>query len=322
MILVVGGAGYIGSHTVTELINYNYPVIVIDNLIYGHKEAVHSNAKFIQADLLNINELKQLFSQYSFNAVIHFAAYAYVGESVQYPQKYYQNNVVGTLNLLETMLEYNVKKIVFSSSCATYGNPQYTPIDENHPQFPINPYGKTKLIIEQTFQDYEQAYGLKHISLRYFNAAGASASVEIGESHTPETHLIPLVLKAIYDETFILKIFGNDYDTFDGTCIRDYVHVEDLAAAHRLALERLDAFSGCINLGTGRGNSIMEIINSAEKITGKKCKYEFTNRREGDPAVLFANNQRAKEILNWYPQCTNIDDIIQTAWNWELNKKF
>lgn len=322
MILVVGGAGYIGSHTIKELINHGYPVVVFDNLFYGHKEAVHAKAQFIQGDLSNKRELKNIFAQYPILGVIHFAAYTYVGESVQHPQKYYQNNIIGTLNLLETMLEHNVKKIVFSSSCATYGNPLYTPIDESHPQNPINPYGRTKLIIEQAFQDYEKAYGLKHISLRYFNAAGASRSSEIGESHTPETHLIPLVLRSIYDETFTLKIFGNDYATPDGTCIRDYIHVEDLAAAHRLSMEKLDEFSGCLNLGTGTGTSILEIIKSAEKITGKKCKYEFTDKREGDPAVLFANNDKAKTTLNWQPQYTHIDSIMQTAWNWECNKKF
>lgn len=322
MILVVGGAGYIGSHTVKELNNHNYPVLVFDNLIYGHKEAVNPRAQFTQGDLLNKSELQNLFAQYPITAVIHFAAYAYVGESVQLPQKYYQNNVIGTLNLLEAMLEHDVKKIVFSSSCATYGNPLYTPIDENHPQNPINPYGKTKLIIEQVFQDYEKAYGLQHISLRYFNAAGASINAEIGESHTPETHLIPLALKAIYDDTFSLNIFGNDYDTPDGTCIRDYIHVEDLAIAHRLALEKLGEFSGCLNLGTGTGTSIMEIIKSAEKVTGKKCKYEFSERREGDPAILFADNNMAIEILNWQPHYTDIDAIIQTAWNWEQKRKF
>lgn len=322
MILVVGGAGYIGSHTVKELINHNYSVIVADNLIYGHKEAIASKAVFVHADLQKKEQVNQIFSQYPIEAVIHFAAYAYVGESVQFPQKYYQNNVIGTLNLLEAMLEYNVKKIVFSSSCATYGNPLYTPIDENHLQNPINPYGKTKLIIEQTFKDYEKAYGLKHISLRYFNAAGASADSEIGESHSPETHLIPLVLKAIYEDTFTLKIFGSDYETPDGTCIRDYIHVEDLAIAHRLALEKLEEFSGCLNLGTGTGTSIMEIIKSAENVTGKKCKYEFATRREGDPAILFADNQKAIETLNWTPKYIHIDKIIQTAWNWEQKRKF
>ncbi len=322
MILVFGGAGYIGSHTVKHLLDNGYQVVVADNLIYGHREAVDKRAIFEHADLLDKYSLQQLFNKHKIDAVIHFAAFAYVGESVAEPQKYYFNNVVGTINLLNVMMEHNVKDIVFSSTCATYGEPKYTPIDENHPQNPINPYGRTKLMIEQIFADYERAYGLRHIALRYFNAAGCSADGSIGESHTPETHLIPLVLKAITGERKSISVFGTDYDTPDGTCIRDYIHVEDLACAHRLALEKLPVYSGCINLGTGIGTSVKEIIIAAEEVSGKKCPVEYGNRRAGDPARLFADNRKAKEILGWEPAYKNIKDIIQTAWNWEINRRF
>jgi len=321
-ILVMGGAGYIGSHTVRHLLDNGYSVVVADNLIYGHRAAVDPRATFVHADLLDTRSLDNLFKNNPVDAVIHFAAFAYVGESVVEPEKYYYNNVIGTVNLLHAMAAHNVKKIVFSSTCATYGEPQYTPIDEQHPQNPINPYGRTKLMIEQIFADYERAYGLQHIALRYFNAAGCAADGKIGESHSPETHLIPLVLKAITGERDSIKVFGTDYDTPDGTCIRDYIHVEDLALAHRLAVERLDEYSGCINLGTGIGTSVKEIIAAAERVSGKKCPVEYAPRRPGDPARLFANNTKACEILGWNPQYTNIEDIIRTAWNWELNRRY
>lgn len=320
-ILVMGGAGYIGSHTVKHLAQNGYRCIVADNLIYGHREAV-AVPDFETADLLDKASLERVFDKYRIDAVVHFAAFTYVGESVENPQKYYQNNVEGTLNLLEVMLKHNVKKIVFSSTCATYGNPQYMPLDEKHTQNPINAYGRTKFFIEQIFNDYERAYGLKHIALRYFNAAGCSSDGEIGESHNPETHLIPLVLKAIKGERDVIKVFGTDYDTPDGTCIRDYIHVEDLALAHRLALEKLDEFSGCINLGTGIGTSVKEIIEAAEKVTGKKCPVEYGERRAGDPAKLYAANTMAKEVLGWQPKYTKIEDIVATAWRWEQNPKF
>ncbi|EFU0537804.1 UDP-glucose 4-epimerase GalE [Campylobacter jejuni] len=321
-ILVVGGAGYIGSHTLKHLLDNDYNCIVMDNLIYGHKQAIDKRAKFIHADLLDTFSLTNVFKQEKIDAVVHFAAFAYVGESVVNPAKYYQNNIVGTINLLNAMLENNIKDIVFSSTCATYGEPQYTPIDEKHPQNPINAYGRTKLMIEQVFADYEKAYGLRHISLRYFNAAGASNDGLIGESHEPETHLIPLVLKAIKGEIPAINIFGNDYDTEDGTCIRDYIHVEDLALAHRLALENLYKFSGCINLGTGIGTSVKEIISAAEVVSGKKCPINYTPRREGDPARLYADNKKAKEILSWEAKYTDIKDIIKSAWDWENNRKY
>lgn len=321
-VLVMGGAGYIGSHAVKHLAAKGYSCVVADNLVYGHREAVDENAAFERADLSDKAALAALFAKYDFDAVLHFAAFAYVGESVTDPQKYYQNNVAGTLNLLEAMKNHGVNKIVFSSTCATYGEPRYTPIDEKHPQNPINPYGRTKLMIEQAFADYAKAYGLKYIALRYFNAAGAAADGSIGESHDPETHLIPLVLKAIKGERAGIKIFGDDYPTPDGTCLRDYIHVEDLAEAHRLALEKLDAFSGYINLGTGVKTSVKDIIAAAEKVTGKICPVEIAPRRAGDPAELYAANGKAEEILGWRPAYMDIAGIISTAWRWEQNKRF
>ena len=320
-ILVMGGAGYIGSHTLKHLKENSYDVLAADNLSTGHKEAV-LDSKLVIADLLDLDSLKELFSSYQIDAVIHFAAFSLVGESVTDPAKYYRNNVVGTLNLLDTMREFGVNKIVFSSTCATYGNPLYVPMDEKHPQSPINPYGQTKLAIEKIFCDYQKAYGLKYIALRYFNAAGADEGSLIGESHTPESHLIPLVLKAIKGERADIKVFGNDYDTPDGTCLRDYIHVADLALAHRLALEKLDEYQGFINLGTDIPTSVYQIIQAAEKVSGKPCPTSIAPRRDGDPAELYANNKLAQDILGWQPKYTNIEDIIRTAWNWELNRRF
>lgn len=324
-ILVTGGAGYIGSHTVRYLLQHNYNVVVVDNLVYGHKEAVLTK-KFEQIDLADKPPLDKVFKKYKPDAVIHFAAFTYVGESVANPQKYYWNNVVTTLNLLDTMIENGVKNIVFSSTCATYGNPQYTPIDEKHPQSPINPYGKTKFMMEQMMADYETAYGLKYAALRYFNAAGADTKSELGEVHEPETHLIPLVLKAIKGEIPHITVFGTDYDTADGTCIRDYIHVEDLADAHMKAVEKIfeTQESYCINLGTGIGTSVKEIIHAAEKVTGKKVPLVYGARRTGDPAKLYASNQKAKELLNWNPKYTDISEIIETAWLFEqkINSKW
>lgn len=322
-ILVAGGAGYIGSHTVKYLLKNNYNVVVVDNLVYGHKEAVLT-PNFEQIDLADKASLDNVFKKYKIDAVIHFAAYTYVGESVSNPQKYYWNNVVNTLNLLDSMIENNVKNIVFSSTCATYGNPEYTPLDEKHPQFPINPYGKTKLMMEQIMADYETAYGLKYVALRYFNAAGCDNDGELGESHDPETHLIPLVLKAIKGERDSITVFGTDYETPDGTCIRDYIHVEDLADAHMLAVEKIlnGGSSDCINLGTGIGTSVKEIIQASEEVTGKKVPLVFGERRAGDPAKLYASNQKSKEVLGWNPKYIDVKEIIKTAWRWEQNKKF
>lgn len=322
-ILVAGGAGYIGSHTVKYLLNHDYNVVVLDNLVYGHREAVLTD-KFEHVDLSDKEALDKVFKKYDIDAVIHFAAYAYVGESVTNPKKYYHNNVVNTINLLDAMIENNVKNIVFSSTCATYGNPNYTPLDEKHPQSPINPYGKTKLMIEQIMADYETAYGLKYIALRYFNAAGCDAQGELGESHNPETHLIPLVLKAIKGEIPKITVFGTDYDTEDGTCVRDYIHVEDLADAHMLAVEKLisDKTSYCINLGTGIGTSVKDIIKAAEEVTQLPVPLVYGQRRPGDPSKLYASNEKAKEVLKWNPKYMEIKDIIKTAWTWEQNKKF
>lgn len=322
-ILVAGGAGYIGSHTVKHLLKNNYEVVVLDNLVYGHKEAVLTK-NFEQVDLCDKKLIDEVFKKYKIDAVIHFAAYTYVGESVSHPQKYYWNNVVNTLNLLDSMIEHGVKNIVFSSTCATYGNPQYTPLDEKHQQMPINPYGKTKLMMEQIMADYETAYGLKYAALRYFNAAGADAEGQLGELHNPETHLIPLVLKAIKGEIPHINVFGTDYNTPDGTCIRDYILVEDLADAHMLAVEKLikDNESLHINLGTGIGTSVKEIIKASEEVTGQKVPVVYGERRAGDPAILYAANKKAKEVLNWNPKYIDIKEIIKTAWAWEQSKKF
>lgn len=317
-ILVFGGAGYIGSHTVQHLLENDYNVVVADNLITGHKESVPENVPLESVDLASKSALNDLFQKYKFDAVIHFAAFSQVGESVKDPAKYYRNNIVGTINLLDAMLAHNVKNIVFSSTAATYGEPEYTPINEKHPTKPINPYGRTKLMIEQIFTDYAAAYGLHWIALRYFNAAGAGKN--IGESHNPESHLIPLVLRAIITGNPI-NVFGTDYNTPDGTCIRDYIHVNDLARAHRLAVENLDEFTGAINLGTGNGTSVREIIQTAESVSEKKCPINYALRRDGDPARLVAANDRAHEILGWTP-LYNIEQIIADAWRWENNRRF
>ena len=322
-ILVLGGAGYIGSHTVKKLLIKGYNPIVVDNLVYGHKQAVLAK-DFYQFDINDKFALNNIFKTHKIDAVIHFAAYAYVGESVKHPQKYYQNNLINTINVLDCMLENDVNNIVFSSTCATYGTPKYSPIDEKHPQNPINPYGQTKLMVEKVMDDYDKAYGLKSICLRYFNAAGADKDGRLAEKHNPETHLIPLVLQTALGEREFINVFGNDYDTPDGTCIRDYIHVEDLADAHILALEKLftEHKSYRINLGTGIGTSVNEIIKSAERVTGKEIPVLYTDRRDGDPDKLVASNEYAQEVLYWIPKYINIDDIIQSAYNAMLNPPF
>lgn len=317
MILVTGGAGYIGSHCVTALIENGYQVLVFDNLSTGHKKLVKCD-NFVEGDLLNIQDIEQVFKIYQIDAVIHFAAFSQVGESVQNPQKYYRNNVVGTLNLLDTMIKYGVKKIVFSSTATTYGEPEYTPIDENHPQNPINPYGQTKLMIEHIMDDYDKAYNLKSVRLRYFNVAGADSQVRVGEWHEPETHLIPNVLKSLGAKPF--KMFGTDYNTKDGTCVRDYINVEDLATAHILALEYLNngGNTNFFNLGTKQGNTVKEVFALCEKITGKNIPLEICPRREGDPAILVADNTKAKTVLGWEPE-KDLEYSIKTAYKWELH---
>jgi len=321
-ILVVGGAGYIGSHVVCDLNENGYHAIVYDNLSEGHREAVCVN-DFVHGDINDGNALNRIFENNKIDAVMHFSAYAYVGESVENPEKYYKNNTAATINLLSAMLKYNVKNFIFSSTCATYGIPIYTPIDEQHPQNPINPYGASKVMIERILSDYNKAYGLKYIALRYFNAAGAHPNGSIGESHRIETHLIPLVLKTLTKEKNSIHIFGTDYETPDGTCIRDYIHVCDLAVAHRNALEMLlcNGESKCINLGTGIGISVKEIISVCEQITGLKVPAIYANRRPGDPPALVASNNYAKEILDFNPKY-DIYGIVKTAWEWEKNRRY
>jgi len=316
-ILVTGGAGYIGSHVCKKLYKEGYNPVTFDNLIYGHKEAVKWGDLFI-GDLLSETSISEAFQKYKPAAVMHFAAYAYVGESVVNPSKYYRNNVIGSYNLLEAMRRMGVNNIVFSSTCATYGIPNDSIIQENNAQIPVNPYGKTKLIVEQMLKDYDRAYGIHNVSLRYFNAAGADPDCEIGENHDPETHIIPLLLDAASGRKNNFTIFGNDYNTPDGTCIRDYIHVNDLSNAHILSLERLlsGLSSDCFNLGTGRGYSVTEVINSVKRVTGNDFSINIGLRRDGDPPILISNYNKAKEILNWMPQYIDIDSIIQTAWNW------
>ena len=326
MILITGGAGYIGSHTTLNFLNNGYDIVVFDSLENGHIETIKTlqslgDIKFVQGDLKNIQDLENLFNTYEIDTVIHFAGFIQVEESVKTPSKYYTNNIIGTLNLLDTMIKYNVKKFVFSSSAAVYGEPLYTPIDEKHQKLPLNAYGKTKAMTEDILDDYDRAYGLKSICLRYFNVAGADSDIRIGEWHEPETHLIPNILKSIFEESKVFKIFGTDYKTKDGTCIRDYVNVEDLAEAHRLAYQYLkeNNVSNKFNLGTEQGNSVKEVFDTVEQITGKSIRVETHQRRDGDAAILLANAEKAKTILGWIPTRT-LEDSIRTAYLWEKSK--
>ncbi len=326
MILVTGGAGYIGSHTVINLLNKGYDVLIFDSLENGHIEIVNilktlGNVTFAKGDLCRINDIEEVFSKFKIKAVIHFAAHALIEESCRNPQKYYLNNVFGTLNLLSAMIKYNVKKIIFSSSCSVYGIPEYLPIDENHPQNPINPYGRTKLTAEKILQDYDTAYNLKSVILRYFNVAGCDSLIRIGEWHTPETHLIPNILQSAENKEKIFKIFGDDYDTKDGTCIRDYVNAEDLAEAHKSALDYLlkENKSDIFNVGTSHGASIKEVFDICEKTVNKKISVEITSRRTGDPPSLYADSSKIKKILGWKPE-RSLYKSIQTAFEWEKSK--
>lgn len=326
MILITGGAGYIGSHTTLNFLNNGYDVVVFDSLENGHIKTIKTlqslgNIKFVQGNLNNIEDIENLFSSYDIDTVIHFAGFIQVEESVKNPSKYYSNNITGTLNLLDTMVKHNVKKIVFSSSAAVYGEPLYTPIDEKHQKLPLNAYGKTKAMTEDVLDDYDRAYGLKSICLRYFNVAGADSDIRIGEWHEPETHLIPNILKSIFEEDKTFKIFGTDYNTPDGTCIRDYVNVEDLAEAHRLAYQYLSKnnISDKFNLGTEKGSSVKEVFDTVEQITGKQIKVETHPRRDGDAAILLANAERAKTVLGWKPTRT-LEDSIKTAYLWEKSR--
>ena len=322
-VLVTGGAGYIGSHLVKLLLNKNYEVVIIDNLSRGHKEAIPEKVKFEQVDLLHYDNLLSAIRDHQVEAVIHFAAFAYVGESVENPGLYYLNNVTGSINLINALHKINVKKIVFSSTCSLYGNPASIPISEDESLKPINPYAKTKYMIENVLSDFDTSFGLKFASLRYFNAAGADFSGQIGESHDPEPHLIPIVLQTALGKRDKVVINGNDYATQDGTCIRDYIHVNDLADAHIKALEYLNnsESSVIVNLGTGNGYSVKEIIENAGEITGKKIKNVIGPRRHGDPAVLIADNKKAKEILGWFPKY-GLKEIISSAWEWHKNQKY
>ena len=322
-VLVTGGAGYIGSHFVKILHENNVDCVVLDNLSRGHKEAVPENVPLEVVDLLNADSVKKVFEKYSIDAVVHFAAFAYVGESVEDPKIYYRNNVVGSFNLINACVEAGVKHFVFSSTCSLYGNPQNIPISEEQPTNPINPYAQTKLIIENMLRDFESAYGIKSVCLRYFNAAGADFDAQIGESHDPEPHLIPIVINTALGKREKVSIFGNDYDTEDGTCIRDYIHINDLGDAHLKALEYLKngGSSQVINLGTGEGNSVKEIIDSAVMVTGKQIKIEIVDRREGDPAILIADNKKAKELLGWQPKY-KLTEIMESAYNWHSTQRF
>jgi len=316
-VLVTGGAGYIGAHACKALAGAGYTPVCYDNMVYGHCEAVKWGPLEV-GDIADRERLEAVMQKYQPMAVMHFAAYAYVGESVEDPAKYYRNNVAGSLTLLETMRDCGVDKMIFSSTCATYGMPEQIPIAEDHPQNPINPYGRSKLMIEWMLNDFARAYGLKYVVLRYFNAAGADPDAEIGEDHHPETHLIPLVLDAALGKKDCIDIFGTDYDTADGTCIRDYIHVSDLADAHLLALNHLlnDGCSEAFNLGNGNGYSVREVIEAALKITDCKIPIRETDRRAGDPAVLIGSSDKAKMKLGWRPTYQTLESIVATARRW------
>ncbi|MBY0579676.1 MAG: UDP-glucose 4-epimerase GalE [Burkholderiales bacterium] len=316
--LVVGGAGYIGSHMVKALLQAGHEVVTLDDLSTGHREAV-IGGKFIHGSLADESLLDSVFASHRFGAVLHFASFIQVGESVVQPAKYYTNNVSNTLNLLNAMVHHGVRNFVFSSTAAIFGEPQYVPIDERHRVAPINPYGASKAIVEQVLRDYDHAYGLKSICLRYFNACGADPDGELGERHHPETHLIPLALQAASGRGKDLRLFGRDYDTPDGTCIRDYIHIADLCQAHLLALEHLKKSdtSAAFNLGNGTGFSVAEVISAVERVTGVKLRVVESARRNGDPARLVADAVLAKNTLGWKPQYAELDLIIAHAWAWE-----
>ncbi len=316
-VLIVGGAGYIGSHMSKYLHARGITPVVLDNLIYGHREAVKWG-EFYKGDIADANLLDDIFTKYNFSAVMHFAAFCYVGESVKEPYKYYQNNIAATLTLLCAMLKHNIRHFIFSSTCATYGEPEELPLREDSPQKPINPYGRSKLMMENILDDFDRAYGLKSVCLRYFNAAGADPDGEIGEDHTPETHLIPIILQTALGQREKITIFGNDYATKDGTCVRDYIHIQDLAQAHYLCLQYLldGGESKKYNLGNGNGYSILEIIQKAAEITGKKIPYNYAGRRDGDPAELVGSATLIRKELSWKPEFDSLDAILSSAWNW------
>lgn len=323
-ILVTGGAGYIGSHAVLALQRAGYKVVVLDNLVYGHRDIVEKvlQVELVVGDTSDRPLLDQLFASHEIAAVMHFAAYAYVGESVTDPAKYYRNNVVGTLTLLEAMLAASINKFVFSSTCATYGVPQTVPIPEDHPQNPINPYGMSKLMVEQILADFDRAYDFKSVRFRYFNAAGADPTGQLGEDHNPETHLIPLVLMAALGKRESVSVFGTDYPTPDGTCLRDYIHVTDLAEAHVLGLQYLlkGGDTGIFNLGNGNGFSVKQVIEAAQQVTGQEIKVVECDRRPGDPPALVGSSDKAREILGWHPQYADLKEILTHAWQWHQQR--
>ena len=320
-ILVLGGAGYIGSHTALELVKAGNEVVIADNLVTGYRKAIPKGAKFYEGDLRDFDFLNKLFQQEKIDAVIHFAACSLVGESVTNPLKYYDNNLYGTKVLLEAMVKNNVGKIVFSSTAATYGEPENIPILESDRTCPTNPYGETKLAMEKMFKWTAEAHGLRYVSLRYFNACGADESGTIGEAHNPESHLIPLILQVPNGKRETISIYGTDYDTPDGTCIRDYIHVTDLAQAHILAVQYLNngGESDIFNLGNGVGYSVREVIETARKVTGHPIPATETSRRAGDPARLVASSEKAKSVLGWNPVHDSLEEIIASAWNWHKN---
>lgn len=315
-ILVTGGAGYIGSVTVAALLAGGEQPVVLDNLVYGHREAIPGEVPFYEGDIGDSDLVGKIAAEHDITACMHFSAYAYVGESVEEPSKYFNNNVVQTIALLDKLVDLGIKRFVFSSTCATYGEPQYTPIDESHPQLPTNPYGWTKLMAEQALRAYDKAYGLRFVALRYFNACGAAG--DLGEDHDPETHLIPLVLAAAAGKIPEVSIFGDDYPTPDGTAVRDYIHVSDLADAHILALRYLESGgdSDVFNLGNGNGYSVNEVIEAARRVTGKPVPATVAARRAGDPSKLVADAQKARSVLGWEPRFPELESIIDSAWAW------
>jgi UDP-glucose 4-epimerase len=319
-ILITGGAGYIGSHTAFLLEQEGYEVVILDNLSRGHKDMIQGviKAPLVVGDINDSELLNNLFEQYNIKAVIHFAAYAYVGESVSDPSEYYRNNVASTLSLIESMRRAGINKMVFSSTCATYGSAQFLPITEEHPQNPVNPYGQSKLMVERILTDFSNAYDFKSVIFRYFNAAGAEPSGLLGENHDPEPHLIPLILQTALGKKSAIKILGTDYDTPDGTCVRDYIHVMDLAWAHLLGLKYLlkENDSKIFNLSNGSGFSVREIIDAAKKITARDIRVQEDERREGDPDTLIGDSSSARRVLNWNPKYTEIEQIIRHAWSW------
>ncbi len=317
-VLVIGGAGYIGSHMVKFLGRQGCDVTTLDDLSSGHRDAVLCG-QLVQGDFGDAGVISHVLSQ-GFDAVMHFASFIQVGESVAHPAKYYLNNLAKTLVLLDAMREHGVKQFIFSSTAATFGEPQYVPIDEKHPQRPINPYGRSKWMVEQALQDYDLAYGLKSVCLRYFNAAGADPEGQLGERHEPETHLIPLVLQAASGRRADIRVFGRDYDTPDGTCVRDYIHIQDLCAAHWLALQSLagGGSSQSFNLGNGQGFSVQEVIDTARRVTGRDIQVVDAHRREGDPARLVADSAMARRVLGWAPAYAELEVIVRHAWQWEL----